>query len=138
MVVSTSRTRERLSKLGADQHRAVEADRGRKFESSSALLTKGTPELIEVLSQLLVVCSKGLDYGPHWPEDLVVVDGILGVNRCIDQHRENDRANLLLWREANGPAYGLHDVNLRAPRVDERNSIDRRNIYAFTQAARIG
>ena len=76
------------------------------------------PLLVEVQRvdfqiQALVVAAQRAQHAPDDLEGLVVVEGLLGALVGVDDHRQDDVAQLLAGRLAHDAAHGLHDVDLR-------------------------
>ena len=81
--------------------------------------------------------AERLDDVPHRLERRVV-ECDFGVRLGVDEHRNDDGPDGLVLGLADRPSDRLHDVHLGAAGVDERHTVQRRNIDTFGQAAGVG
>ena len=74
------------------------------------------------------------------PDDLVfliVVEGLLRRDPSGDTDREDDITHLLAGSAAHDAANRLDDIDLRLPRMEEHDGVERRDIDALAQAPRV-
>jgi hypothetical protein len=88
--------------------------------------------------EAVVVGAQGVEYRPHHPEALVVVEGFFGFHVGGHHDGDDDVAVFFARRAAHDAPDGLHHVHLRVAGGEEEHGIERGHVHAFREAADIG
>ena len=83
------------------------------------------------------MCPQCLEHLPHRFERRLRKN-FVGVLGLVDEGRNHDGADLLAFGFADHSTDGLNDVYHRPFRVDERHSVEYRNIDSFAKAGAVG
>src|SRR5688500_9764696 len=94
--------------------------------------TEATAKLVELFTEHLVVRPQRLEHIPNGLEGRLIENLVRMIFRR-DEHRQDDGPMLLLRPLADCPTKGLHDVDRRATRVDERDTVNARDVHALCQ-----
>ena len=140
------RRRDLLNQMSAQRTAKIRIHRGRQVNADFAqalgadafafLPAHLSPDLIQFASQHIVVRLQRIQHIPNRFE-VARLDCACRILASGYEHRQHNRARLLVRAEANGATDGLDDVHLAAARVDKRHAIERGHVHAFGQAARI-
>ena len=93
--------------------------------------------------EAVVVRAQRIEYVPDHAEAVAVVERVLWLDVGGHDHRYDDVAELLfagfaLAEVAHDTPYGLHHVNLRIARGEEKDGVESRHVNPLRQAADVG